>query len=77
MIRPRFLPSLAALIVLSVACFAGCGGSSCDDESSTDACNACEEAHTSCVKACTTQSCNDACNSKRDECSNANCHFCG
>ena len=73
----RVLPSLAALVFLSVAGFAGCGGGTCDSPSSGDACTACEDVHAACIKACTTPACTDACGKTRDDCYTANCHFCG
>jgi hypothetical protein len=77
MIRFRLLPSLAALVFLSVACFAGCGGGTCDSPTSGDACTACDDAQAACMKACTTQACTDACRTTHNDCSAANCHYCG
>ena len=74
MIRSRLLPSLAALVLVSIACFVGCGGT-CDGD--VDACTACDNSQTTCLKACTTQECKDTCGKTRNDCYSSNCHFCG
>lgn len=76
MSRSRLFPSLAALVLVSIACFVGCGGA-CDGDGDADACTACEDARASCVKACTTEACSDACNAKHNDCYVANCPMCG
>ena len=74
MIRSRLLPSLAALILVSIASFVGCGGA-CDGD--PVACAACDEAKPKCVKACTTAACKDQCGKTYTDCQIASCGFCG
>ena len=77
MIRSRLLPSLAALVLVSItsiACFVGCGGT-CDGD--PVACAACDEAKPTCIKACTTQVCKDGCSKTYSDCQFASCGFCG
>ncbi len=71
MIRSRLLPSLAALVLVSIACFVGCGGT-CDGDVA-----ACDEAEPMCVKACTTQACKNECGATQSDCRIASCGVCG